>query len=148
VSVETAIYTALAAAIAAAAEGEALFAAELHNTIYEPITKPFGLRVGDTNCDLAPGPGGPVEEWDVLGMVQIFALVNGDTAEAQIAAREKVRALGLKTAEVLLADTTLGHTVNDSRILGGERGWANVQGSRYAAAHLHLIANETGAYQK
>lgn len=143
-SLETALYTVLNAAIAAAEDGDVLFKAELHQTVYEPITKTFGVRIGDTNCDLAPGPGGAIDEWDILGVVQLFARVEDDTAAAVIAAREKVRALEMAVSQVLVDDPTLGNAINDCRILGGERGWGNVQGQRHAAANIHVIANETG----
>lgn len=146
-SIESAIYTVLAAAIAAAADDDALFEAELHDTMYEEITKPFGVRIGDAAFDLAPGPGGVVEEYDVLGKVQIFARVENDTPEAKAAAREKVRAIGLRVAGVLFENVTLGGETNDSRILGGQRDWANVQTVKHAVQMLYLIANETGAEQ-
>ena len=143
-SVETGLYNTLETAIADAEEGDALFDAELHNTLYERITKEYGVRIGDANFDLSPAPGGAIEEWDVLGMIQIFAQAGEDPAK-QIAAREKVRALVIAVAQVLFDNVTLGGAVNDSRILGGQRGWANVQTVRHAVADLHLIANETGA---
>lgn len=146
VSVEAAVHSALAAAIAAAEAGDALFEAELHETLYEPITKPFGVRVGDASSDLEPASGGAVEEFDVLGMVQVFARAAKDSEVT--AAREKVRALTIAVAQLFFDDTTLGGAVSDSRVLGGQRGWASVKTVRHAVATLHLIANETGAYKQ
>lgn len=147
-SVESALYTVLAAAIAAAEDGDALFEAELHATMYEEITRPFGVRIGDASFDLSPGPGGAVQEFDVLGMLQIFARVDAPEPALIIAAREKVRAIVIAVAQVLFDDenVTLGGEVNDSRILGGQCGWANVGTVRHSVATLHLIANETGNY--
>jgi hypothetical protein len=144
-SAETAMYTVLAATIAAAGEDEALFESELHQTLYERITKPFGVRVGDAHFDLSPGPGGPVDEFDLISKVQIFARPSdAENPQAQIDAREKVRAMTIAVAEVLTVDPTLSGAINDCRILGAHRGWANVQGVRHAVAELVWIANETG----
>jgi hypothetical protein len=147
-SLESALYTVLAAAIAAAVadEDNALHGVALHQSPYEAYPENYGIRIGDSNCDLAPGPDGPVEEWDVIGRLECFAkVVNADSASELVAARAKVRAMGIAVAEVLIADPTLGGGVHDSRILGGERGWPNVQTERRAGMHLHIIANETGA---
>lgn len=146
-SVETALYTVLAAAIAAAEPGDPLFEAEVHATLYERITKPFGVRIGDASFDLSPAPGGAIEEFDILGMVQIFARADSDNPAVITAARERVREMVIAVAQLLFDDVTLGGEVNDSRILGGQRGWANVQTIRHSVAELHLIANETGAVE-
>ena len=147
-SVETALYEVLAAAIEAAEEDTPLFAAELHATLYDRISKPFGVRIGDGSFDLAPGPGGEIAEFDVLATVQIFARADSETPAVITAAREKVRDLVIAVAQVLFDDVTLGGAVNDSRILGGQRGWANVQSVRHAVAELHLIADESGATEE
>jgi len=146
-SVETALYTVLAAAIDDAEEDDALFESELHATLYERITKPFGVRIGDADFDLSPAPGGPIEEFDILGMIQIYARADSEDPEQLTAAREKVRLMAIAVAQVLFDDVTLGGMVHDSRILGGTRGWANVQTVRHAVAELHLIANETGVVE-
>jgi len=146
-SVETGLYMALAAAIESAVAGEPLFEVELMATVYAVPLKPRAIRIGDTNADLAPGPGGSVEELDVLGKVEILSQVTDDTPEAYISAREDVRAMEIATAQVFIDDPTMAGAVNDSRILGGTRGWGNLKGSRHAVAELYVIANQTGAVQ-
>ena len=146
-SFESALYTTIAAAIDVAEEGGALFEVELLATVYEPVNEARAIRIGDTNADFAPASGGVVEEWDVLGRIEILSRPADDTPEAFIAAREDVRNLSLAVAQILFDNPTLSGGVSDSRILGGTRGWGNLKTQRHAAANLHLIANETGAAQ-
>lgn len=146
-SLETALYTVLAAAIEAAEEDETLFEVELLATVYEPVTEARAIRIGDTNADFAPASGGAVEEWDVLGRIEILSRPTDETPEDFIAAREDVRSMSIVVAQVLFDNPTLSGGVSDSRILGGTRGWGNLKTQRYAAANLHLIANETGAVE-
>lgn len=144
-SLESALFTTLAAVIEAAEEDDPLFEVELLATVYDVPTKARVIRIGDSNSDLAPQSGGEVDEYDVLSRLEILSRVEDETSEAYIAAREDVRAMTFAVAQVLFDNPTLSNQIHDSRILGGTRGWGNLKTVRHAAANLHLIANETGA---
>jgi hypothetical protein len=144
-SLESALYTVLAASIDAAEEDAPLFEVELLATVYEPVTQARAIRIGDSNSDFAPASGGAVEEWDVLSRIEILSRPEGETPEAYIAARENVRAMTIAVAQALFDNPTLSGGVGDSRILGGLRGWGSLNTQRTAVANLHVIGNETGA---
>jgi hypothetical protein len=147
-SLETALYTVLLAAIEGAQEEDVLFGVEVLATVYDVPSKPRAIRIGDTNFDLSPVSGGAVEEFDVLGRVEILSPPEGDAPEDFVAAREDRRNMTLAVAQVLFDNPTLGGGVHDSRILGGVGGWGNLKGQRTAVANVHVIANETGAYRR
>ena len=147
ISIETALFNALKAAIEAAEEDDPLFEVELKSSIYDPFSETKVIRIGDSNADLAPESGGAVQEFDVLGQVEILAKPGGDSPDDYNDAREMVRLMTIAVAQVLVDDPTLNGGVHDSRILGGVRAWGNYKGQRHAAAKLNLIANETGAVE-
>ncbi len=144
-SIETAIYGALAAAIAAAEDGDPLFEAELHDTLYARVSKLHGVRVGDVDAELAPSPGGDVvEEFNATLILQCFARVQGETAAARAAARDKATTIAHDVAKIFFDDPTLEGNVRDAIVAGLTRGWATVQSTPYAVAVVHLAVNETG----
>jgi hypothetical protein len=147
-NLETALYLIAKAAIDAAAEDAALFQVELLSTVYAPATKARAIRIGDSNADYSPLSGGQIEEFDVLGNLEILSRPEDDTPDAYVAAREDARAIALALAKVLFDDGTLGGRVQDSRILGGVSGWGSVKTQVHRIVRLHLIANETGAYRR
>jgi hypothetical protein len=144
-SLETALYEVLKAAIDAAAGGDTLFEVELLASVYDPATTGRAIRIGDSNFDLAPAPGGAMEELDVLGNVEILSRPEDDTPAAFVAAREDGRVLALAVGQALFDDPTLGGRVQDSRILGGVAGWGSLRTEKYRVVRLHVIGNETGA---
>ena len=143
--IEGAIYDTFDAAIGAAVAGAALNEAELHDTLYARITRPFGLRIGDVEASLAPLPGGAgVGEFDATVPIQCFSKVLADTAAARAAARDKATALAHAAAQIFFDDTTLGGRVRDSLVVDLRRGWAQVQAAPYAVAVLMVLVNSTG----
>lgn len=144
-SIENAIYEELDSAIENAENTSALFDAELHDTLYARVTKPFGVRIGDVDAELAPSAGGAeVEEFNAGLPIQCFARVQGDTASARAAARNKVTAIAHEVANIFFNDPTLTGKVRDAIVIGVERGWAQVQAAPYAVAVLSVLVNGTG----
>lgn len=144
-SIETAIHDAIKVAIEAAVDGDALYDAELHDTLYARVTKLFGVRVGDVEASVAPTPGGEkVEEFDATLPLQSFARVQGDTAEARATAREQARGIARAVAKIFFDDPTLGGRVRDSLVVGLKCGWGQVQAAPYAVAVLMVLVNGTG----
>jgi hypothetical protein len=147
-NLETALYLVVKAAIDAAEEGDALFGVELLKTVYEPATTRRAIRIGDSNADYSPLSGGQIEEFDVIGNLEILSQPEDDSGDAFVAVREDARALALSVAQLVFDDVTLGDRVQDSRILGGVSGWGNLRAQVHRIVRLHVIANETGAYRR
>ena len=142
-SLESELYEFAAAAIAVAVEGNALFQVELLPSVYDPAMTARAIRIGDSNFDLAPAAGGAMEEFDVLGSLEVLSMPSDDD---YVAAREDARLIALALGQILKDDPTLGSRVHDSRLLGGVAGWGSLKTQRYRVVRLHMIANETGAY--
>jgi hypothetical protein len=144
-NVETAIFEVLEAAIAGAADTDALFEAELHDTLYAPVTKLYGIRIGNVDADLAPMPGvAEVGEFNAGLLLQCFAQVQGVTADARRAARDKATALAHAVALIIFGDPSLGGRVRDLAEVHVHRGWAQVKATPYAVAVLTATANDNG----
>jgi hypothetical protein len=75
--VEILLFDFLTDAIAAAAADSVIAGLELHDTIWQKITKPRGVRISDAVGDLAPGPGGDLQEFDVTVIVTCYSRVQG-----------------------------------------------------------------------
>jgi hypothetical protein len=146
-NIRGALYAVAKAAVDAAVEGNTLFGVQLPLTVYDPATQMRAIRIGDWNADIAPGPGGVVEGWDILGKLEILSQPADETPEAMLAAEDDVWAITLAVAQLLVNDPTMGGRLHDSRILGGLVGWGSLKTVRHAVSNLNLIANETGAYR-
>jgi hypothetical protein len=146
VTIENAIYDYIHGAVEAAADGSALFAAEVHGTVYESITKDYGIRVGDCESELAPLAGGEaMEEFDAVVVIVIFWRVVGADKSARRPARAKARALALETAQLFFADPTMGGRVRDSLVGTCVRGYDSVEGAdEYAVVNMPLLVNMSG----
>lgn len=143
--IETAIYNVLKQAIEDAPETAALHGAELHDTLYARVSKPYGVRIGDVGAALAPMRGGTeVGEFDAALPLQCFARVQGDTVTARVTARDKARSLAHAVAKIFFDDPMLQGQVRDARALEVVNGWAQVQATPHAVAVLTVLVNETG----
>ena len=145
-TIEDAVHEVLATAIGTAAEGDPLYKAELHDTVYQTITQDYGVRVGDCESDLAPLAGGEeMGEFDAMLTIVCFARVEGADKTERKAARAKARSLMLAIAKILFNDPTLNGQVRDARVLRAKRGFDSItDADDYAVANLPLIVNETG----
>jgi hypothetical protein len=146
VTVEDAIFEYINAAVTAAPEGSALHGAEVHETIYETITKDYGIRIGDCDSELAPLAGGEaIQEFDAYVVVVIFWRVEGADKSERRPARNKARALALATAKLFFDDQTMGGRVRDSMVDTCVRGYDSVtDADEYAVVNMPLWVNMSG----
>jgi hypothetical protein len=146
VTIEDAIFEYVDAAVTAAQEGSALYLAELHGTVYESMTKDYGIRIGDCESDLAPLAGGEaMEEFDALVTIVIFWRVVGADKSARRPARDNARALALATAKLFFDDPTMGGRVRDSLVGTCVRGYDSIEGAdEYAVVNMPLLVNMSG----
>ena len=148
-TVEDATFDTLKAAVEAAAEGSALFGAEVHASTEETITKDYGVRVSDAKADIAPLRGGAgMALYDATLVVVVFSRVIGadkTASQARRAARTKGWELALAVASVFYADERMGGQVLNSRILRGNSGFDSISNAdEYFVVLLPMIVNETG----
>lgn len=147
-AIEDDVFDFLEEGAAAAVEGEPLFGAELHDTVYRPITKPYGVRVGDCDSDLTPSvEAEEVLEFDVDLSIIIYSLVEGPDRRDRKAARARMVKLKKAVAKRFFDDPSMGGRVADSRIAKSQHGWDQWDSKPYAVGNLVLLVNETGAAQ-
>lgn len=144
-SIENAVFLTLQAAVTAAQNGDKLFGAELHDTVYRPIKQDFGLRVGDASGDIAPTPGGEdVEEYDAVLLVVCYARVPAQELSNRLAARDHAVSLAKGAAQVFYQNPTMGGRVIDSLPRRIRTGYDTIDTKTFAIAHLYLVVNQTG----
>lgn len=133
-------------AIDAAEEGDVLFGAILHDTVYGDISEAaFGVRIGDCDADCAPLPEGEgMEEFDARLWIVVFARVEGIETSDRATARLKARALWLRVAGLFFDDTTMGGRVRDVLVKRGRRGFDDEGGNLFAVVNIPLLVNGTG----
>lgn len=138
-------------AIEAAEEGDPLFGAKLHDTVYGDISEDeFGVRIGDCVSDCAPveddgeADGLRMEEFDARLRVVVFARVKGTEVADRSAARAAARSLWLRVAKLFFDDTTMGGRVRDVLTRRAERGFDEEGGNLYAVVSTPLLINGTG----
>lgn len=134
-SPEESIFLFLEETVAAAGVDDPLDGSAVHPNFYIRISTERGIRIGDSIADIAPR-GGEFKEFNVAFPVQIFVRVDGEDFTA---ARETVRAMGLKVAGAMFDDPTLGGRVCDARIVTASRSWAKVSATPYAVQILQII---------
>jgi hypothetical protein len=144
ICVEHQLFLFLQTAIAAAGPGDPLFQAELHDTIFQTITRDRGLRIGDCRSTLAPSPDQTLGEFDALIELTGFVRVAGSDKTERLAARDAVVALAAAVTQLFFADQTLGGRVCD--LLAGPvaREFISVNGQPFALARLPLVINPSG----
>lgn len=148
---EVPTYEFIKAAVEAAEEGDVLFGAAVHDTVYEDIANIlFGVRVGDCAADCAPveddaeADGLGMEEFDARLAVVVFARVETDDPAGRAAARLKARRLWLGVSKLFYLDTTMGGRVRDCLVRRGARGFDTEGGSLFAVVNMPLLINGTG----
>jgi hypothetical protein len=129
----------------AAIAGEPLFEAELHDTLYRPIKKRYGIRVGDGDSELSPTPGGEeLAEFNGVVPIVIYSAVTGPDRSDRKDARAKMMDVAKAVAKLFLDDPTMGGRVTDSRVKSCPRGWDSYNDIPYSVANMVLLVNETG----
>ncbi len=132
-------------ALEAAVDGDPLHEAELHDTLYRRITKPFGIRIGDGESSLTPSSGAEeILEHDGEVPIVIYSRVEGPDRRDRKAARSRMLDVAKAVAKLFLNDPTMGGRVNDSRVTKCLRGWDEFETIPYSVANMSLLVNETG----
>lgn len=147
---EVPTYAFLKDAIEGAEEGDTLFGAVLHDTVYETIAAlDRGIRIGDCDADCAPvdedeGEDEDMDEFDAKLTVVVFARVEGTQPSDRAAARIKARKLWLRVAKLFYGDSTMGGRVRDVLVKRGRRGFDTEDDRLYAVVTMPLLINGTG----
>ena len=142
---EILLFDFLAEKLDLAVPDDVLFQIELHDTTYQKITKPRGVRISEAVGDLAPGPGGGLEEHDVLLILSIYSRITGKEKTDRQPALADVFATTKAVCQLLLDDSTLGSRVCDTLLRRGSRGYDVLDAEPYAVANIPLIINPSGA---
>lgn len=145
-TIEDSVYDYIEAARDAAIEGDALYQAELHDTVYQTIQQDYGVRIGDCESQPSPLPGGlAMEEFDADLVVVCFARVAGPDKTDRRAARNQARGLMLAVAKLFYDDLSMGGRVRDALVGRCKRGWdSSTEDDEYAVVNIPLIVNRTG----
>ena len=143
--VEILVWEFFADNIAEAVPEDVLYEVELHDTTWQKIMKPRGLRLTNSFGDMAPGPGGGMKEVDMHMQVAIYARVEGTDQSARVPAMQKVYDLERKVCEMIYGDQSLGNRVCDVLIVKCIRDYDSLDGNPYAIANIQLIINPSGS---
>lgn len=128
--------------VEAAAAGDVLFEIELHDTVYQSITKTRGVRISDAVGDMSPGPAGEIKEFNVDLQIVCYAKVEGKDKKQRQEALTAVFAIQQEMYRVLIGDSSMGGRVCDVKLLRGSRGYDVFDGNPYAVANLGVLINE------
>ncbi len=131
--------------IDAAVPDDPLFQLELHDTIYQKITKENGLRISDAISDPAPERGGIVKEFDIKLQLVCFARVLGTDQKQRADALQKVYDIEMAIIQAFVDDNlSLGGRVCDLKIDSVPRSYDSFDGNPYAIALIPIVLNPTG----
>src|SRR5690606_14019883 len=126
--VEILVFDFFNAAVTAAVSGDVLFGVQLHDTQYQTITKPKGIRISEAISELGPGIDGNWKELDADLIVTCWVRVAGvDKTERQTALIDLIK-LQEKVTQLIFNDTTLGNRVCDLTIGKAGRGYDTFDG--------------------
>ena len=127
--------------LAAVAAGSTLDQVELHDTVYQKITMPRGIRISDAVGDLAPNVEGEMAEFDVELVLICFSKIDSSDIKNRQSALVDAFALQKAVAAVLLADSSFGGRVCDSIVKRGSRGYDKLDEGVFAVTNMPLIIN-------
>ncbi len=142
--VELLVYEFLKASIEASVPGSVLYPLELHDTVYQTITKPFGIRVSDAVSDLMPDTGGGLKEFDADVHVVCFAKVEGVNQKQRAAAVQAVFDIQRAVIQLFVDTQDLGGRVCDVIWKKTPRSYDVFDGKPYAVALIPLVINPSG----
>lgn len=134
----------LESAIESAAEGDALYGAELHDTVYQKIKDDFGVRISTPEGSLAPNSSG-VEDYDALVTLVIFARIEGSEKTDRLDALDVCDALTKAVAQLFFDDLSMGGRVCDVDVLRHLTDFDSNGSDFFAIANLPIVVNPTGA---
>jgi hypothetical protein len=139
------MYDFLAGELGAALPESPLFDLELHDTIYQSITRDRGLRISESVGDFSPGPENEEKEYDVLVILACWSRVDGQTTKDRQPALVDVYQIQKAVYGLIRNQSTLGGRVCDSLLRKGSRGYEDLSGKAYAVANIPVIINPSGA---
>lgn len=141
---ELLLYEYLGEKIAQAVHGDPLFEIELHDTVYQPITKLRGVRISDSISTPAPDIGGGVKEYDLEVQIVCFVRVESADQKKRAEALQKVFEIQTEVCGLLFDDASLGGRVCDSFVGTSIRAYDRLDGNPYAVANIPLTINPSG----
>jgi hypothetical protein len=127
--------------IAAAAAGSTLDGLELHDTVWQKITKTRGVRISDAVGDLQFGTSGEIEEFDVQLIVTCYSRVQGKEKKGRQPALTDVWSISKAIVGVLNIDSTFGGRVCDSLTRKTGRGYDRYDEGVFAVTNTPLVIN-------
>lgn len=130
--------------IKAAASGDVLFEIELHDTVWQSITRESGIRISDVICEMAPEPGGGMKEWDVHIELACFAKVEGNDKKQRQPAMLRAFQLQQAVCKLLVQYQDLNGRVCDVLVRRGSRGYDTFDSNPYAVGSVPLVINPSG----
>jgi hypothetical protein len=142
---EILLFDFLAGELEAALPESPLFDLELHDTIFQSITRDRGLRISEAVGDFSPGPENEEKEYDVLVILVCFSRVKGQEDTLRQPALVDVFQIQKQIYSLLRLKSTLGDRVCDSLLKRGSRGYEMLNGEAYAVANVPLVINPSGA---
>ena len=125
----------------ASESGSVIYDLELHDTIYQQITKPRGVRISDAFGAMAPDGGGGVKEHDVNLTIACFVRVEGKDKQARRMASQAVFEISEEIYGLLFDDQTLGGRVCDSVPGQFTRSYDVLDAKPYAVVNIPLVIN-------
>lgn len=143
--VEISLFDFLTDKISASAVDSVIYGLELHDTIYQLITKSRGIRISDVVGSFSPAGTATESEYDVFISLSCFAKVEGKNQKARQPALTQVFDIQQAVYGLLRADASLGGRVCDSVLLRGARGYESLDSQPYAVAIIEMVINPTGA---
>ncbi len=142
--VEILLFEFLQAACDASAAGGVLYELELHDTIYQSITRPRGIRISDAISTAAPDTGGGMKEYDAEIHIVCFAKIEGTDKKQRQAALQQVFDIETAVVGLLYGDQQLGGRVCDVVIQKTPRSYDVFDGNPYAIALIPIVINPSG----
>jgi len=127
--------------VAAAAAGDVLFELELHDTVYQKIATPRGVRISDAVGDMAPVSGNEIKEWNVSIQLVCYSRVEGKNQKERAEALMDVWKLEKEMYRLLLEHNDLGARVCDVLPETGSRSYDVLDGNPYAVANIPVTIN-------
>lgn len=129
--------------IAAAVSGDGFLGLELHDTVYQSITKPDGIRI--SSCVSFPAQGASAEkEIDAEMVIVCYSKVLGKNKKDRRDALQKVFEIELAVINALDEDQTLGGRVCDILRKRTPRDYDVLDGDPYAIANIPILINPSG----
>lgn len=127
----------LEAAFTAAVEGDTFFDIDLHDTIYQKISKRRGVRISDATSEMSP-TSDDVRDFNTQLQIVCFCKVEGKDKKQRQDAMTNVWTLAQAVYALITGDVSLGGRVCDVLIDTSARGYDVYDGNPYAVAIIPI----------